>query len=61
MTCLRQIHWQIGAEKNIRFNDPSYVTWLAYNPMPETSLLRYGYSLMTTPTSLYEIDLDSDE
>ncbi len=61
LTCLRQIHWQTGAEKNIRFNDPSYVTWLAYNPTPDTSLLRYGYSSMTTPTSLYEIDLDSDE
>ncbi|MGL9736207.1 MAG: hypothetical protein ACR5LF_13245 [Symbiopectobacterium sp.] len=41
--------------------DPSYVTWLAYNPTPETSLLRFGYSSMTTPTSLYGINLDSGE
>lgn len=61
LTSLRQVHWQTGAEKNISFNDPSYVTWLAYNPTPETSLLRFGYSSMTTPTSLYEINLDSGE
>lgn len=61
LTSLRQVHWQAGAEKNFSFNDPSYVTWLAYNPTPETSLLRFGYSSMTTPTSLYEINLDSGE
>ncbi|VEB07692.1 protease 2 [Klebsiella pneumoniae] len=31
----------------IAFDDPAYVTWLAYNPEPETSRLRYGYSSMT--------------
>ncbi|VTR53179.1 Protease 2 [Serratia fonticola] len=41
--------------------DPTYVTWLAYNPDPETELLRYGYSSMTTPTTLYELNLDSGE
>lgn len=61
LTCLRQIHRRTSAEKNVTFNDPTYVTWLAYNPSPETSLLRYGYSSMTTPASLYEIDMDSGE
>jgi len=61
LTQLRQIHWQSGEDKSIAFDDPTYVTWLAYNPDPETELLRYGYSSMTTPTTLYELNLDSGE
>lgn len=61
LTHLRYVHWQRGEEKSISFNDPGYVTWLAYNPTPETSRLRYGYTSMTTPTTLYELDMDSGE
>lgn len=59
LTRLRQIHRTRGDEREIVFDDPAYVTWLAYNPDPETALLRYGYSSMTTPSSLYELDMDS--
>lgn len=61
LTQLRQIHWRSGEDKCIVFDDPTYVTWLAYNPQPETALLRYGYSSMTTPSTLYELNLDSGE
>ncbi|AJW29002.1 protease 2 [Chania multitudinisentens RB-25] len=61
LTQLRQIHWHNGEDKRIAFDDPTYVTWLAYNPQPETALLRYGYSSMATPTTLYELNLDSGE
>ncbi|MDU7768871.1 MAG: prolyl oligopeptidase family serine peptidase, partial [Serratia marcescens] len=61
LTLLRQIHWQTGEEKRIAFDDPTYTTLLAYNPDPETALLRYGYSSMTTPTTLYELNMDSGE
>lgn len=61
LTLLRQIHWRSGEQKCIAFNDPTYTTWLAYNPEPETALLRYGYSSMTTPSTLYELNLDSGE
>lgn len=61
LTQLRQIHWQSGEDKSIAFDDPTYVTWLAYNPSPETAQLRYGYSSMTMPTTLYELNLDSGE
>lgn len=59
LTSLRQIHWQTQEEKKISFNDASYVTWLSYNPTPETALLRYGYASMTTPSSLYELNMDT--
>lgn len=61
LTHLRQIHWQSGEEKHIRFDDPTYMTWLSFNPEPDTVLLRYGYSSMTTPSSVFQIDLDSGE
>ncbi|TXH94291.1 MAG: S9 family peptidase, partial [Pseudorhodobacter sp.] len=59
LTRLRQVNWQSGEQKEIAFDDPAYVTWLAYNPEPDTSALRYGYSSMTTPSSTYELDMDS--
>lgn len=59
LTRLRQVNWQSGEQKEIAFDDPAYVTWLAYNPEPDTSALRYGYSSMTTPSSTYELDLNS--
>lgn len=37
------------------------MTWLSFNPEPDTALLRYGYSSMTTPSSVFQIDLDSGE
>lgn len=61
LTHLRQIHWQSGEEKSLKFDDPTYVTWLSFNPDPNTSLLRYGYSSMTTASSLFELDLDTGE
>lgn len=61
LTSLRQINWQTGQDHGIAFDDPAYVTWLSYNPSPETSKLRYGYSSMTTPDTLFELDMDSGE
>ncbi|MCR3755749.1 MAG: oligopeptidase B [Sodalis sp. Psp] len=61
VTSLRQINWSTGEEKGITFDDPTYVTWLAYNPDPESALMRYGYSSMTTPTILFELNLDTSE
>lgn len=61
LTHLRQIHWRSGEEKTIAFDDPTYTTWLDYNPEPDTALLRYGYSSMTTPSSLFEVNMDSGE
>ncbi|MGE9549946.1 prolyl oligopeptidase family serine peptidase [Erwinia amylovora] len=61
LTSLRQICWKTGRDMGIAFDDPAYVTWLSYNPTPETSKLRYGYSSMTTPDTLFELDMDSGE
>ncbi|MHB2055157.1 MULTISPECIES: prolyl oligopeptidase family serine peptidase [Pantoea] len=58
---LRQINWASGESYGIAFDDPAYVTWLAYNPTPESDTLRYGYSSMTTPTTLFELNMETGE
>ncbi|AHJ73518.1 oligopeptidase B [Kosakonia sacchari] len=61
LTSLRQINRKTREVIGIAFDDPAYVTWLAYNPEPETSRLRYGYSSMTMPDTLFELDMDTGE
>ncbi|ROP61862.1 oligopeptidase B [Enterobacter sp. BIGb0383] len=61
LTSLRQINVQSGESTGIAFDDPAYVSWIASNPEPETSRLRYGYSSMTTPDTLFELDMDTGE
>lgn len=61
LTSLRQINWQSGESASIAFDDPAYVTWIGHNPTPESSKVRYGYSSMTTPDTLFELDLDTGE
>ncbi|WNN47080.1 oligopeptidase B [Siccibacter colletis] len=61
LTSLRQINRKTREVTGIAFDDPAYVTWLAYNPEPETPRLRYGYSSMTTPDTLFELDMDTGE
>jgi oligopeptidase B len=52
---------QIGREdhktRTVPFDEESYMAWLGSNPSPETDKLRYGYSSMTTPTTIYEWDM----
>ncbi len=61
LTFLRQINWQTNADTIIKFDDPTYTAWLGTNPDPDTDKLRYGYSSLTTPTSTYQLNLDSGE
>ena len=61
LTSLRQINRSTGESFGIAFDDPAYVTWIAWNPEPETAKLRYGYSSMTTPDTLFELNMDTGE
>lgn len=61
LSSLRQICRKTGEAYGIAFDDPTYVTWLAYNPSPESNKLRYGYSSMTMPTTIFELNMDTGE
>ena len=59
LTRLRVIQWADNSEHYISFNDPTYAAWISANPEFNTSLLRYGYSSLTTPTAIYDYELNS--
>lgn len=61
LTSIRQINRKTRESVGIAFDDPAYVTWIAYNPEPDTPRLRYGYSSMTTPDTLFELNMDTGE
>ncbi|AIX51386.1 prolyl oligopeptidase family serine peptidase [Pantoea eucrina] len=61
VSTLRQINRASGESYGIAFDDPAYVTWLAFNPTPESDTLRYGYSSMTTPDTLFELNMETGE
>ncbi|ART80567.1 S9 family peptidase [Oceanisphaera avium] len=61
LTQLRQLQLEGAIEYTLRFDDPTYVTWLDINADPHSVWLRYGYSSMTQPVTLYEINLHTQE
>ncbi|MCI1751877.1 MAG: S9 family peptidase [Flavobacteriales bacterium] len=46
-----------GKERMIDFNDAAYVAFSGVNPEWGTGLFRYGYTSLTTPTSIFEQNL----
>ncbi|EJD6378059.1 MULTISPECIES: S9 family peptidase [Providencia] len=58
---IRQISWLTNKENQVSFDDPTYMAWIGNNPEPDTDKLRYGYSSMTTPSSVYEINMLTQE
>jgi len=55
------IHTESGDSYPITFNDPCYYACLGDNPEPDSSCARIYYSSLTTPGSLFEIDLESTD
>ncbi len=45
----------------IEFPDPTYAIWSSSNPNLQTTNLRFGYSSLTTPMSIYDYDLHTRE
>jgi oligopeptidase B len=58
---LRIIPWDGGEEREIEFDEPTYVTWVDDNEEMETTTLRFGYSSLNIPESIYELDLTTGE
>ncbi len=58
LTHLRVRRLNDGHEHHIAFNDPAYMAYTGTNPEWDTDKLRYGYTSMTTPSSVFEHDLN---
>lgn len=51
----------VRTEHCVEFPDPTYTIWSSSNPNTDTTKLRFGYSSLTTPTSIYDYDLQTRE
>ncbi|MDX1383299.1 MAG: oligopeptidase B, partial [Thermoanaerobaculia bacterium] len=50
-----------GEDRMVDFGEPAYAASLGANPETDTRVLRYHYSSMTTPSSVFDYDMASGE
>lgn len=60
-TRLRVRPWSGEAEHYVEFDEPAYLAYVGNNPEIDTSTLRFGYTSLTTPSSVYDYDMRSRE
>jgi oligopeptidase B len=56
---LRVRPWSGGAEREVRFDEPAYAASLSDNAELDTPTLRYQYTSLTTPKSVFDYDLST--
>lgn len=61
LTQLRIRAWDGSKDEYIDFDDPAYLAYVGSNPDFDTQQLRYGYTSMTTPNTVYEMDMVTNE
>ncbi len=54
---IRVMAWDNSQDYYLQFNDPSYLAYTTDNLDFDTDILRYGYSSLTTPNSIYEYNM----
>ncbi len=58
---LRVRPWTGEGEHYIDFGEPAYLAYISTNPSFDTTMLRYTYTSMTTPSSVFDYDMNSRE
>jgi len=61
LTQIRVIAWQDKAEHSLDFDEATYAASLGQNPEFDTDWLRYDYSSLTTPDSVFDYNLKTRE
>lgn len=59
LTHLKIINQNSKEEHYLEFDEAAYVVYASTNPEFNTDILRYGYSSLTTPNSIYDYDMNS--
>ena len=57
LTRIRVRPWRGGGEHHIAFDEPAYDVAIDVNREPDTTTLRFRYSSLTTPSSVYDYDM----
>lgn len=58
---IRVMNLKENKEHYINFGEETYTAWSSTNPEPQNDLFRYGYSSLTTPTSVYDYNMKTGE
>lgn len=58
---IRVIRWDKSEEYYIPFDNETYTAYTSINPAFDTSVLRYTYNSLTTPTSVVDFDMETRE
>ncbi len=61
LTNLRVISWSGDGEHYLDFGEPTYLAGIGENPDFNTPLLRFGYTSMTTPNSVFDYNMETRE
>lgn len=61
LTELRIIHQKTGKEHYLDFGEEAYTAYVSVNKEFDTSVLRYGYTSLTTPNSIFDYNMASGE
>ncbi|MDG2387604.1 MAG: S9 family peptidase [Flavobacteriaceae bacterium] len=61
LTSMRIQRWDGTADYFLPVEGETYSLYGAYNPSFETSKLRYGFTSLRTPSSVYEFDMETQE
>lgn len=57
LTHIRIIGWENGEDYFLEFDDPAYMAYFSVNPEFDTDVLRYGYTSLTVPNSIYDFNM----
>lgn len=58
LTKIRIENWESGEVRYLPFEEETYTAYLGSNPSFEQSYLRYGYTSLTTPSSVVDYEFD---
>ena len=58
---IRIINQKTAEEHYMNFDSETYDCWTSINPEFDTPILRFGYTSMTTPSSVFDYDMNTQE
>lgn len=61
LTHLRIMSWDGQTDYYLPFQDPAYVAYTSTNLDIDTEILRYGYTSLTTPNSVFDFNMRTQE